>query len=91
MSVHSGSKAVLAAEPSRAIGPRALAEALQASRRDTLATFAAYQQALGPGLPVPFEPGLNPPLWELGHIGWFQARWLMRNPQWRQGPDADPD
>ena len=72
-------------------GPAGLADALQASRRDTLATFAAYERALGPALVVPFEPGLNPPLWELGHIGWFQAHWLMRNPQWRDGLDADPE
>lgn len=28
---------------------------------------------LGPKLPI-----VNPPLWELGHLGWFQERWLLR-------------
>lgn len=66
----------------------ALAEGLEASRRDTLATFAAYEQAL-PDLAVPMKAELNPPLWELGHIGWFQEYWLARNPARRQGAAAD--
>mgnify|MGYP000482028734 CR=1 FL=1 len=68
----------------------ALAQALQDSRRDTLATFAPYEAAL-PGLKVPQHAELNPPLWELGHIGWFQSWWLTRNPARTQGVDADPD
>lgn len=75
----------------RTAGAAWLAQALRDSRRDTLATFAAYEAALGPSLAVPCRAGLNPPLWELGHIGWFQAYWLMRNPQRTLGPDADPD
>ena len=69
---------------------RALALALQDSRRDTLATFAAYESAL-PRLVVPHQPGLNPPLWELGHIGWFQEFWLARNPVRGGGAAADPN
>ncbi|HQR55627.1 MAG TPA: hypothetical protein PLW72_06525, partial [Burkholderiaceae bacterium] len=42
----------------------ALAEALTASRADTLATFALYERAL-PGCSVPLRAELNPPLWEL--------------------------
>jgi ergothioneine biosynthesis protein EgtB len=68
-----------------------LAAALTASRADTLATFAAYEQALGPALPVPYLPTLNPPRWELGHIGWFQEFWIARNPQRGQGLRADPE
>ena len=67
-----------------------LAAALMASRRDTLATFEAYRQAL-PGLQVPYRTELNPPLWELGHIGWFQAWWLQRFSECMQGHRADPD
>jgi gamma-glutamyl hercynylcysteine S-oxide synthase len=33
---------------------------------------------------------LNPPLWELGHIGWFQEFWVARNPLRRHGWRADP-
>jgi gamma-glutamyl hercynylcysteine S-oxide synthase len=67
----------------------ALAAALQASRHDTLAQVRRLQQAL-PGLQVPRWPTLNPPLWELGHIGWFQDFWLARNPQREAGVRADP-
>ena len=69
---------------------QALTRALQASRRDTLATFAVFEQAL-PGLRVPQRSDLNPPLWELGHIGWFQEYWLGRNPLRQQGHAADPN
>jgi EgtB-related family protein len=72
-------------------GPAALAQALQDSRRDTLATFAAYECAL-PSLQVPHTPELNPPLWELGHVGWFQNFWIARNPvaERLRGRHADP-
>ncbi|MFP5405228.1 MAG: selenoneine synthase SenA [Gammaproteobacteria bacterium] len=69
---------------------RALGAALTASRGDTLATFAACDRALG-GRPVPPRIGLNPLLWELGHIGWFQEFWIARNPERSRGIDADPD
>jgi ergothioneine biosynthesis protein EgtB len=71
-------------------GDRAtLAALLRASRADTLATFAAFERAL-PGLQVPQREELNPPLWELGHVGWFQGWWTTRYPAWREGPRADP-
>ena len=71
-------------------GPKALADALAASRADTLATFAAWRRAR-PGLQVPLQPQLNPPLWELGHLGWFQERWTLRFPQRGHGCAADAD
>jgi ergothioneine biosynthesis protein EgtB len=74
----------------RRAGREALAAALQASRADTLATFAACERAL-PQLVVPQRDELNPPLWELGHVGWFQEWWLARNPHHAQGAVADPD
>jgi iron(II)-dependent oxidoreductase len=66
-----------------------LAAALRCSRSDTLATFEAYEQALD-GRVVPLRETLNPPLWELGHIGWFQEYWIARNPQRDAGAQADP-
>ena len=63
---------------------------MQASRQDSLATFAAFEASL-PGLAVPNRAELNPPLWELGHIGWFQTWWLGRNPARGQGVLADPE
>lgn len=79
-----------AALDARQGSPGALAQALAASRADTLATFAAYAQAL-PGLAVPLQAEINPPLWELGHIGWFQEFWIGRNPERERGHRADPD
>ena len=67
-----------------------LARALMATRKDTLAMFDEVRRQL-PGLEVPYDPRLNPPLWELGHVGWFQEYWTSRNPDWRAGPRADPD
>lgn len=70
--------------------PVALAEALRAGRADTIATFEVYRRGL-PDLQVPLRPEFNPPLWELGHIGWFQAFWIGRNPERVLGERASPD
>jgi ergothioneine biosynthesis protein EgtB len=78
-----------AARQARQGDAAALAAALLASRADTLATFDAFAAAR-PDLTVPCRPELNPPLWELGHVGWFQAHWIGRNPLRLQGPRADP-
>lgn len=75
----------------RCLGKAELAQALQRSRQRTLALFAATEAALGPALTVPPLPELNPPLWELGHIGWFADWWIARNPQRHRGLQADPD
>ena len=75
----------------RQAGVETLAQALQASRCDTLATFGFYEAALsGSDFVVPQSIELNPPLWELGHIGWFQTHWLGRNPERLRGAAADP-
>ena len=79
----------LPAQQARHGGPGVLARLLREARADTLALFARYEAAL-PGLQVPRKAGLNPPLWELGHIGWFQGWWTSRFPAWRQGWRADP-
>jgi ergothioneine biosynthesis protein EgtB len=67
----------------------ALALALHASRRDTLATFGLHEAA-GRLRVQPDEPDHNPPLWELGHVGWFQEHWIARNPERGRGVAADP-
>jgi gamma-glutamyl hercynylcysteine S-oxide synthase len=77
------------ADLARRAGASSLAQALVASRSDTLATFAALQRGL-PLLKVPMLATLNPPLWELGHMGWFQEFWIARNPQRHLGAAADP-
>jgi ergothioneine biosynthesis protein EgtB len=76
----------------RSADAKLLSALLADTRRHTLATFAAYERALGSDdLAVPYSPQLNPPRWELGHVGWFQEWWLRRNAQRTRGAAADPD
>src|SRR5215470_3393125 len=45
-------------------------------RERTLALVADLdnQQLIGPRLPT-----VNPPLWEIGHVAWFQEFWVLRH------------
>jgi iron(II)-dependent oxidoreductase len=90
MGNNQGSAIVSEAEAARCGGKAALAQALNDARARTLALFGAYEAALGPDLRVPCTHELNPPLWELGHIGWFADWWLARYPQRGRGVAADP-
>jgi gamma-glutamyl hercynylcysteine S-oxide synthase len=75
----------------RRCGRELLSLALMDARNQTLHLISHYEQALaGTGFVVPQLPELNPPLWELGHVGWFQERWIGRNLQRHQGPRCDP-
>jgi gamma-glutamyl hercynylcysteine S-oxide synthase len=75
----------------RRAGKELLSLALMDSRNHTLRWIAAYERALEPtGLRVPLMAELNPPLWELGHVGWFQERWIARNVQRQRGARCDP-
>lgn len=66
----------LAREPIGGLYERAaLADALREARARTLATYAHLDLA---SLAVPCIPLVNPPLWELAHIAWFQERWCLR-------------
>ncbi len=67
-----------------------LSLALMDARNHTLRWIAAYESALGSELRVPLLAEVNPPLWELGHIGWFQEYWLARNVQRTRGDACDP-
>ena len=67
---------------------RALAAALTALRGRTLAHFAALREALGDGLDIPYAETVNPPLWELGHVGWFEEFWIGRNTERQRGNAA---
>lgn len=51
-----------------------VAEVMDARERTlALASALTPEQLLGPRLPI-----VNPPLWELGHVGWFQEKWNLR-------------
>jgi iron(II)-dependent oxidoreductase len=81
-----------AAQALRSGPPESVRQALLGARRRTLALADDYQAALGPRAPgVAYEPDVNPPLWELGHIGWFQEWWIVRNRQRHLGIRCEPD
>jgi len=69
-----------------------LIEALQDARDYTLSVYAHLDEA---ALRFPYGHTVNPPLWELAHVAWFQEHWCLR---WRDGAlrapsllaDADP-
>jgi len=65
-----------------------LAHAFAGQRARTLRLFAAVRAALGEGLDIPYSEVVNPPLWELGHVGWFEEFWIARNTERHRGPQA---
>ncbi|HLY65068.1 MAG TPA: DinB family protein, partial [Chloroflexota bacterium] len=58
-----------------------LAAMLCDARTRTLALVADLtdQQMLGPQLQI-----VNPPLWEIGHVAWFQEKWAWRHLRGRE-------
>jgi gamma-glutamyl hercynylcysteine S-oxide synthase len=83
--IHQDSRAL------RHAGPADLARTWADTRGRLLRLFDAYAVALPPNLEIRYAPDLNPPLWELGHVGWFEEWWIARNPQRLRGVAADPD
>ena len=77
-----------ASHTARTASASLLCTLLQNSRERTLALLDLYRAALGDALPVPQADTLNPPLWELGHIAWFQDYWISRNPERSRGQHA---
>jgi iron(II)-dependent oxidoreductase len=71
--------------------PAAVRAALLAARERTLRLAQDFAAALGAAPHVPYAAELNPPLWELGHVAWFQEWWVARNPQRSLGWRADPE
>ncbi len=65
--------------------------ALTEGRAQLLAMFSGFEAALKPGsgLQIAFDPILNLPLWELGHIGWFEEWWIARNADRARGTGYD--
>jgi len=74
----------------RRAGRELLSVALMDARNHSLHLIGLLGVALeSGGYAVPQEPDTSPPLWELGHIGWFQEWWIARNTQRLRGPLAD--
>src|SRR5205085_10012938 len=63
-------------EAKSAIAPEALAQMLREARTTTCSLVAdlTAEQLLGPRLRI-----VNPPLWEIGHVAWFQEKWVLRH------------
>lgn len=79
------------AESIRIAGLTELAAALDQGRTQLLGLFDGFEQALGPdGLCIAQDTTINLPLWELGHIGWFEEFWLSRNCERELGLASDP-
>lgn len=75
----------------RGAGRGMLSLALMDARNHTLQLFGQFQAALeNTQFVVPQLPTINPPLWELGHVGWFQEWWIGRNMQRALGGRCDP-
>ena len=62
-----------------------LSLALIDARNHTLQLLSLYEKASGSAqLSVAHlvdEPGVSPPVWLAGHIGWFAEWWISRNTQ----------
>lgn len=69
----------------------ALRRAWAAMRAQTLAAFDAVEQLRGGRLDIPYTETVNPPLWELGHVAWFEEFWIARNVERLRGEAASVD
>ncbi|MDQ6639671.1 MAG: SUMF1/EgtB/PvdO family nonheme iron enzyme [Pseudomonadota bacterium] len=81
----------------RSAGKELLSLALIDARNHTLRWASALEGAAdGRALVLPGDLAaglaaeLDPALWTLGHIGWFQEYWIARNVQRARGERADP-
>ncbi len=75
----------------RRAGKDLLSLALMDTRNHSLRWMSAIEAAL-PGFAVSENQreGLDPPLWSLGHLAWYQEHWISRNVQRQRGAQADP-
>lgn len=81
----------VSAEAMRKAGPAEIEAALTRGRIQLLSLFDGFERALGPdGLRIAQDAAVNLPLWELGHIGWFEEFWLSRNTERHLGSACDP-
>ena len=75
----------------RSAGRDLLSLGLIDARNHTLRWASVFEDALAArSWTVDAQPGVTPPLWLLGHIGWFQEYWIARNVQRHRGAACDP-
>ena len=75
----------------RRAGRDVLSLALMDARNHTLHLAGQLETALGADLDATHMPATVSPLWSLGHIGWFQEWWVLRNLQRQRGVNCDPN
>ena len=68
--------------------PDVLTAWVRDARRRTLELISDLDEGQ---LLVPQIPTVNPPLWEIGHVAWFQERWLLRRADGRPPLLRDAD
>src|SRR5688572_30314044 len=68
--------------------PENLAEAVSEARRRSLELISdlSDEQLIGPRLAI-----VNPLQWEIGHVAWFQERWILRHVAGQSPRRADGD
>ncbi|MBX3622127.1 MAG: SUMF1/EgtB/PvdO family nonheme iron enzyme [Rhizobacter sp.] len=75
----------------RRAGKGLLSLALMDARNRSLRWMSAIETALAkPELDLAPLAELDPPLWSLGHLGWYQEYWVSRNVQRQRGEQAEP-
>lgn len=60
----------------------------QEARRRTLELYADLSDR---AMAVPYMRIINPPVWELGHVAWFQEHWVLRHALGQQPIHANGD
>jgi iron(II)-dependent oxidoreductase len=70
------------------ISPEQIAGWVRDARERTMELIAdlSDEQMMGPGLEI-----VNPLLWEIGHVAWFQERWVLRRSPPRGSVRGDAD
>jgi len=71
------------AQAMRSAGADRLSLALIDARNRTLGWLAVFDE-----VPLQAEPDTEPPLWLVGHAGWFQEWWIARHVQRARGAAA---
>jgi ergothioneine biosynthesis protein EgtB len=75
----------------RRAGSELLSLGLMDARNRTLRWLALFEEAAASGrIDLSLAPDVDPPLWRMGRIGWFQEHWIARNMHRLRGPEADP-
>ncbi len=75
----------------RRAGKDLLSLGLMDARNHTLRWLSSFEDSIGGhGFRIAPADGLVPPLWLLGHVAWFQERWIARNVQRNRGGRAEP-